>query len=353
MHSPNGAFRRNENDHGNNNSGNGNFGDGDVNNRWGRQPFNSALSFGRWLPILMLLPALAIIAAVQLYPALYTFVLSTQRTATGTGRYIFVGLNNFERLFTSLSFIQSFWHTVFFLGGYVLLTMSLAFSIALLLRHRLRLRPLYITLLFIPWVISDVIAGVVWRLFVVPEYGQFSPFFANPDLFGAPGGISILTSPAQEQISVYFPFPPAPALLYLIVAAAWKVLPFITLLILAALQTVPPEIHESAAIDGATAPQSLRFITIPLILPMLTVALFNLTLGGINGVGMVFSLTGGGPGRATEILSYLLYSIGFSALDFGLAGALSVVLAVINFSLITWILSITRSYEEHSEDRRA
>lgn len=303
---------------------------------------------GRWLPFWLLLPGLAIIGLIQLYPALYTFVLSTQRTEAGTGRFVFVGLNNFQRLFSSVSFIQSFWHTVFFLGGYVLLTMTLAFAIALLLRNRMRLRPLYITLLFIPWVISDVIAGVVWRLFVVPEYGQFSPFFADPERFGEPNGISILTSPAQAQLSVYFPFPPAPALIFLIFAASWKVLPFITLLVLAALQTVPREVHESASMDGANGWQSLRFITVPLILPMLTVALFNLTLGGINGVGMVFSLTDGGPGNATEVLSYLLYSTGFALLDFGLAGALSLILGVINFALITLTLRTARAYEEHA-----
>jgi ABC-type sugar transport system permease subunit len=133
----------------------------------------------------------------------------------------------------------------------------------------------------------------------------------------------------------------------LTVAATWKILPFITLLILAALQTVPGEVLESASIDGATGWQRLRQIILPLIAPMLTVALFNLVLGGINGVGMVFSLTGGGPGTATEVLSYLLYSIGFSKLDFGLAAALSVVLAVLNFALILLILRNARTVEEN------
>ena len=79
---------------------------------------------------------------------------------------------------------------------------------------------------------------------------------------------------------------------------------------------------------------------------MLTVALFYLILGGVNGVGIVFSLTDGGPGTATQVLSYLLYSIGFARLDFGLAGALSVVLALLNFGLISLTLRTSRSYEE-------
>jgi ABC-type sugar transport system permease subunit len=124
------------------------------------------------------------------------------------------------------------------------------------------------------------------------------------------------------------------------------VLPFITLLILAALQTVPNEVLESASIDGATGSQSFRLITFPLILPVLAIALINLILGGINGVGMVFSLTGGGPGTATEVLSYLLYSIGFARLDFGLAASLSVVMTVINLVLVLLTLRYTAPAEE-------
>ena len=234
-----------------------------------------------------------------------------------------------------------------FLLGYVGLTLGASFGIALLLKQRLRFTPVYITLLFVPWVISDVVAGAVWRLFVVPDYGLFAPFFANPSMFGEPNGISILTTVPPNQIDPRIPLPPAPALLFLVVAAAWKILPFTTLLILGVLQTVSQEVQESATIYGASGWQSLRYITLPLIRPMLAITLFYLILGGINGVGMVFSLTGGGPGTATEVLSYLLYSIGFSKLDFGLAGALSVFIALLNFGLIAVTLRLSAAHEEH------
>ena len=132
-------------------------------------------------------------------------------------------------------------------------------------------------------------------------------------------------------------------MIYLIIASAWRALPFITLLILAALQTVPREVVESARIDGANGRQALRFITLPLILPTLIIAMFNLVLGGVNGVGMVFSLTRGGPGTATEVMGYLLYQIGFGRLEFGRAAALSVFMAVVNLILITGILRISRT----------
>ncbi|MCB0081629.1 MAG: sugar ABC transporter permease, partial [Caldilineaceae bacterium] len=183
----------------------------------------------RWALVGLLLPGIVVIAAIQLYPVLYTFWLSFRRTEAGTGRFLFVGLENFRRLLESSAFSESLVHTGIFLVGYVVLTMSVALGIALLLRERVRLTPLYITLLFLPWIISDVIAGIVWRLFVIPDYGQFSPFFANPTLFGEPNGISILTTTVRSPLHPDIPFPPAPALLYLIVAASWKILPFITL----------------------------------------------------------------------------------------------------------------------------
>jgi ABC-type sugar transport system permease subunit len=134
-------------------------------------------------------------------------------------------------------------------------------------------------------------------------------------------------------------------MIYLILAASWRALPFITLLLLAAMQTVPNEVLESSRIDGANGWQVVRRIMIPLMLPTLVVAIFSLTLGGMNGVGMVFSLTGGGPGSATEVLSYLLYILGWSQLEFGRAAALALLIAAVNWILILATLRVTRVEE--------
>ena len=133
---------------------------------------------------------------------------------------------------------------------------------------------------------------------------------------------------------------------YLIIASAWRSLPFITLLLLAAIQTIPYEVIESSRIDGASSRQVVWYIMLPLMLPTLIVALFSLTLSGMNGVGMVFSLTGGGPGTSTEVLSYLLYSIGWNQRDFGRAAALALIIAVVNWLLIIGTLRITRGQQE-------
>ncbi len=296
-----------------------------------------------WLQFWLIAPTLIVLFAVQVYPALYTVWLSFQeRNPTG---WEFVGSRNFDRLFNMSLFGESVGHTIIFLAGYVSLTMVAGFFIALLLNKNVRLSGLYITLLFIPWTIAQIIAGMVFRLLVVPDYGLFSGILQNPALF-PPKGLSVLTAAPPQPWFGDFPFPPTPALIYLILASSWRALPFVTLLLLAAMQTVPGEVIESSRIDGANGWQIVTHIMIPLMLPTVVVALFSLTLSGMNGVGMIFSLTGGGPGTSTSVLSYLLYSIGWGRLQFGRAAALALIIAVVNWLLIIGTLRITRVNEQ-------
>ena len=294
------------------------------------------------LPFWLILPTILVLLVIQVYPALYTVWLSLQeREPTG---WTFVGLENFIRLFGMSLFGESVGHTIVFLVGYTSLTMVAGFFIALLLNRSGRLSGLYITLLFIPWIIADIIAGMVFRLLVVPDYGLLSGILQNPKLF-PPDGLSVLTAVPPKPWFGDFPFPPAPAMTYLILASVWRALPFVTLLMLAAMQTIPHEILESSRIDGARGWQVVRYIMIPIMLPTMVVALFSLTLSGMNGIGMVFSLTGGGPGTSTEVLSYLLYSIGWNQLRFGRAAALALMIGVVNWTLIAGTLRLTRVNE--------
>jgi ABC-type sugar transport system permease subunit len=288
------------------------------------------------LPFWLILPTIIVILIVQVYPAFYTMWLSLQERKGASWEY--VGFENFERLVNAGLFPESIGHTVIFLIGYVVLTLSLGFMIAQLLKRNVPLTGLYVTILFIPWIIADIIAGLVFRLLVTPDYGLFSGILAER-------GISVLTDTRPTPLFGSFPFPPSPAMIYLILAATWRALPFITLLILASLQTIPHEVIESGRIDGANGLQITNHITIPLILPTMVVALFNLILGGMNGVGMVFSLTGGGPGTATYVLSYFLYVLGWGQLRFGRAAALALMIAIVNWILIYLVLRVTRLQE--------
>jgi multiple sugar transport system permease protein len=292
------------------------------------------------LPFWLILPTILILLVVQVYPAGYTLWLSLQeRTPQG---WDFVGAKNFERLFGMGIFSESVGHTIVYLVGYVSLTLILGFVTALLLSQKIKLTGFYITLLFIPWVIAQIIVGLVFRLLVVPDYGLLSGLLQNPALF-PPNGLSVLTAVSPRPWFGDFPFPPSPAMLYLILAATWRALPFVMLLLLAAIQTIPKQVTESSLIDGANGWQRIRFIMLPLIKPTLVVAIFSLTLSGVNGVGMVFSLTGGGPGTSTQVLSYLLYTIGWGQLRFGRAAALALLMAAVNWLLISGTMRVTRT----------
>jgi ABC-type sugar transport system permease subunit len=291
------------------------------------------------LPFWLIAPTILILLIVQVYPALYTTWLSLhEREPQG---WVPVGLGNYERILGTSLFREAVGHTVVFLVGYVAVTLILGFLIAQILTSRLLLSGFYLTLLFIPWILADVLAGIVFRLLVVPDYGVLSGVLGDPNLF-PPKGLSILTATRPSPWIGEFPFPPSPAMVYLILAAAWRALPFITLLFLASLQMIPTEVIESARIDGANGWRVARHITIPLILPTLVVALFSLILGGMNGVGMVFSLTGGGPGTTTHVLSYHLYALGWGQLRFGRAAALALIIAVVNWLLIAGTMRLTR-----------
>lgn len=295
------------------------------------------------LPFWLILPTIVVLLITQVYPGLYTIWLSFHdRQPTG---WAYVGLTNYQRLFNMSLFAESVGHTLVFLIGFVVLTMVAGFTLALLLNRKLRLSGLYITLIYIPWIIADIIAGLVWRLLVVPDYGLFSGILQNPTFF-PPDGLSILTAVPPRPWVGDFPFPPAPALVYLILASSWRALPFITLLLLAAMQTIPREILESSRIDGANRWQVVHRIMVPLMMPTMIVAVFSLTLSGMNGVGMIFSLTSGGPGTSTEVLSYLLYSIGWSQREFGRAAALALLIGVVNWLLISGTLRISRIDEQ-------
>jgi ABC-type sugar transport system permease subunit len=302
-----------------------------------RQRFKRTRS---WLPIFLILPALSCLLVVQVFPAIYTLWLSLQERHPQGWR--FVGLRNFDHLFASSFFQEGVGHTLVFLAGYSALTLALASAAALILNSLHRRSGPSLTFLFIPWVLADLVVGLVFRLLVAPDYGLFAGVLQNPRLF-PPAGLSILTAPPPPSWISGFPFPPAPAMLLLILAAAWRALPFITILLLSALKTIPTELIESARIDGAGSLHILRHIRLPLILPTLLVALFNLTLGGVNGVGTVFSLTGGGPGTATTVLSFLLYNLGWTQLAFGRAAALSLVMAAVNGLIIYAVLRLSRA----------
>src|SRR5579859_707691 len=269
-----------------------------------------------WLPLWFLLPAIVILVALQVVPSLYSFYLSTttlKPTDTGVTD-VGVGLANYVTLFNSETFRESLWHTAVCAGSFLILTVSLGLILALLLNRKIRFTGFYLVLIFLPWIISDVVAGTMWRWMFQQTYGivqvALDPIIGSSLYTSASGAMAIVVA-----------------------ATVWRSLAFTTLLFLSALQTVPTEVLESAAIDGANRFQRFRSIIFPLIRPTFFVVILLTSIRGINSVGLIYSITKGNPGGATQTASFYLLRTGWEQGDFGTGAAISVILFVINIVL--------------------
>lgn len=276
----------------------------------------------RYFPYLLLAPATLLLLLVSLYPSFYSLYLSLNTFRRG--ERIFVGLRNFQQLARSDDFWESLRITAVYGVIFVAATVSLAFFLALLLNRRVRFSGLYMTFIFIPWMLSEVVTGVIFRWLFLPGYGLLQEFLSP--LFG---GISFLGHP-QGALGV------------VIAATVWRTLAFAMILLLAGLQTISRDVNEAASIDGAGAWQTFRYITWPLMRSTTMVVLLLLTLQAINATGVFLSITNGGPGRATEVLSVSMYREALLFFNFGYGAAIAVVMLLVNLILAVVYLRTMR-----------
>jgi ABC-type sugar transport system permease subunit len=266
----------------------------------------------KWLPLWFLLPSILILLVMQVYPSLYSIYLSTTRIRAGTFQN--VGIDNFLRLFNAASFKDSLEHTAVYTAGYIIITIALGMMIALLLNRRVRFSGIYLVIIFVPWAISDVVAGTMWRWLFQQTYGIVQVWL-NPIV-----GSSLYTN-ANGAMGI------------VIAASVWRALAFTALLLLGALQTVPTPLLESAALDGANRFQRFFRIIFPIIRPTFLVTVVLTSIRAINSVGLIYTITRGGPGGATQTASVYLYRTAWEQGDFGTGAAISVTLFVVNLVL--------------------
>ncbi|MFN8528603.1 MAG: sugar ABC transporter permease [Anaerolineae bacterium] len=278
-------------------------------------------NLGRLVPFWLLLPSLIMLGIFQLYPTLYTVYISLNRLRAG--QFIPVGLNNYTRLLNDGVFWDSMSKSVVFVFFTVTITIGVGMLVASLLNQRSKLNTVYLMLIFVPWVVSDVVVGTIFRWLFQQDYGLvqmwISPLTGDTALYGTPNG----------------------AMLIVIVATVWRSLPFIALLLLGALQNVPKDVIESAALDGAGRINLFLRIIFPLISPTFVIGVILSTIGSLNSVGVILTLTGSNP--ATQTASVYLYENGWQFGDFGLGAATSVVLFAINLVLTLAYLRLRRS----------
>jgi ABC-type sugar transport system permease subunit len=278
---------------------------------------------GKIYPYLLIAPALIFIGVVTLYPTLFSVYLSLNRSRRG--QLEFIGLRNFEIIFNSSNFWDSFKLTFIFGFIFVTLVMLFAFILALIFNRGLRFSGFYMAIIFIPWMLSEIVSSVMFRWMFLPEIGVLQrwlgPLFGDITFLGSSSG----------------------ALGVVIAATIWRSVAFAMLLILAGLQTIPGELPEAAAIDGASRWQSFWKVTWPIVLPTTQVTIVFLTIQAINGAGMFLSITNGGPGRATEVLSLYMYREAIVFFNFGYGAALAVILFMINAALAAVYIRSLRS----------
>lgn len=286
---------------------------GGIKRRTGRGAFNAYL---------MIAPAVLLVAAFTLYPYIYAF-WSSIRVMSPLLPPAFAGLKNYKAVITSIYFLRAVRHTLVFTAASVPITAVLGLLTASLLNRRFFGDALLKAMVLLPWAIPIAISGVVWRGFFNSGWGALNALLYMAGII--PKYIGWLTTPSLAMSVV-------------ITAQIWTQFPFAAVLILAAMQAIPEELYEAAAIDGAGVLQRFFHVTLPGIRAMLAIAVIFETLMGLTTFDLTYALTGGGPGTATTLVSYYTWAESFKMLNFGNGSALAVILAVVSLAMILAII---------------
>lgn len=270
------------------------------------------------------LPSFFFVAVFSVYPILDSVRLSFYRlilTLPWLGEK-FVGLENYRDLAADPVALHSLAITLVFVGATAALEVALGLAMALVLNESFRGRGLLRAVVLIPWALPTVVSSQMWRFIFNDRYGLF-----NFLLFGA--DTRRYLAPLADTYL---------APLAIIIGDVWKTSAFAALIILAGLQTIPDELYEAAAIDGATAWQKFRRVTLPLVKPALLLALVFRTIDAFKVFDLVFVMTQGGPADATNVLQFYGYKKTFAEGMIGYGSAISV--GVFFFSLALSLLYI-------------
>jgi multiple sugar transport system permease protein len=264
----------------------------------------------RSLALLLIAPAVAVLITLSVYP-LFSLIRSAFQSGGQDAEWT---LANFARLATDGFFRSALLHTLIYAVGALTLEFGLGLALALLVDRPLRGRNVFRTLILVPMMLPPVVVGVIWRLML------------NPD-FGAVNGV--LRSAGADTEALTWTASPVLAMMSVIAVDVWQWTPFVFLVLLAGLQSIPQEPYEAAKIDGANWWQMFRDVTLPLLRPAMLVALLLRTMDLLRVFDQIFILTEGGPGFATETISLYIYRSAFRFFDPGYAAAMSIVLLVI------------------------
>ena len=277
------------------------------------------------VPYLFVLPNLLIFGIFILYPMLLNFVYAfTGGSAFFPDDRSYVGTRNFERLFACENFLipntcveDLFWravqNTVVYVVAQVILLVLLALITALILNRKIKWRGFFRSVYFYPCLLSPIVVGLIWQ-WILQDTGLLNGILISLGFSKVP----FLTNATWARF-------------WVINVSVWASMGFYTLILLAGLQSIPMDLYEAASIDGASKWKAFSNITMPLLMPTMTVVIVLSLIRAVQVFEIIFAFTGGGPGTATMYLVQFIYNYGFTSPNrqFGVAAAASLLMAAV------------------------
>jgi multiple sugar transport system permease protein len=279
-----------------------------------------------------LLPALLVLAALTLAPAIYLFVVSlTPGTPTVPGSLtdFSAPAQNYVGALQDQQFVDSVWVQIKLSVSTVIAQVLLGLGIALLLHRRSRLLQALRTVFLVPMVLPPIVAALIWKILYTPD---ISPLHRLLAVIGLPVS-SLITNADTALWAIAF-------------ADTWEWFPFTMLIILAALQVVPDEPIEAAKVDGAGPLQLFWYVILPYIRPAIVVAALFRLIDSIKAFPLIYVLTSGGPGTATQVTNYYAFTQAFNYAYWGYASAIAVMLTAGVF-VLSWLIGRREGASAH------
>lgn len=262
-------------------------------------------------PYLALLPAIAVVLAVMIYPSVSLILMSLQRYSLGRQASYFVGLKNYIYILSDPLFLRSLANTLYFSFWSLLIEMIVSLGLATVFSKSLKGIGFFRGVMLLPWMMASAVCAVVWAWLFEGSYGLINYLLLSAGIISQP--IVWLSTPG---LSMWV----------LIWIDIWRETPIVTMMLVAGLQSISNEVYEAARIDGANWWQQFSKITLPLLKPAILLALILRTMIVLRIYDTVAILTAGGPAGTTEVLGTYIHESAFSAFRFGRAAAASVVL---------------------------
>ena len=285
----------------------------------------------RITPWLFVAPCILIILLVTIFPTIYSFGLSLTKWEISLPDRPFIGLGNYTALIRDARFRNSILITAVLVVVGVGVEMLLGFGLGQILSVKMKGKRIIVAALLLPVMVMPIVVGYTWRLLWDAMYGPINQIIGW--IIGRPFQIAWL---AKTPTAIFA----------ILVTEIWQWTPFMFLVFLSGIVSLDTEIFEAADIDGASSWEKLRFMTIPLLRPIIIVALLIRGLDALKFFDVIFALTGGAPGNSTETISFYIYKTGYQFFRLGYGAAASFILLIALIIIITYLLKIFKTVTE-------